>query len=283
MAMKIYQYMAHRSNGRLVSTTSQKKKQRVVSGRAFGRFRKRKHHDANQGEKSKSPSANESVRKTELITKDSNKAQEELLNNDDVVSVFEQIDELVSSLMAKTSAVKEVKTKIKVHSVAEVNNSSILSRRKLIYQMNSKSKSSVQDADDPAAKNDSTSYTFQCFGCGELLENFTNNLASRELYHIQVEEDDAKSEDGSDMSALTDLTANLATDLIILPNSKTIYADNYRARKTGRKGFNMSIKDDLSYVSFGSIENADEIAVDALARDDISVSFLGRLDSLSEC
>ena len=263
--MKIYQYMAHRPNGRHVSTSSQKKKQRIVSSRAFGRFMKRKHGDASKGEESRSPTANESARTTELETRDCDEAPEETLIDDDGLSVFEQIDELVSSLMTKRSTVTEGKTKIKVNSLAEKDKSSLFSRWKLRSQGDSNAESSVQHVHDPATKNGTTSYTFQCFGFGELLENFTNNLAWSEFNHIQVKDDGAISENDSNMSALTDLSTSLATDLIILPKSKTIYADNYSAGKMGRKRFHMSIKDDFSYISFGSVENADEIAVDALA------------------
>ncbi|KAL7484936.1 hypothetical protein ACHAW6_010537 [Cyclotella cf. meneghiniana] len=283
MAMKIYQYMAHRPNGRLVSTSGQKKKQTIVSSRAFGRFMKRKHDDEIKGEESRSPTSNESVRATELDTRDCDEAPEENLIGDDVVSVFEQIDELVSSLMTKRSTVTEVKAKVKVNSLADKDNSPIISNWNLRSPVDSKAESSVQHVHDRTTKNRTTSYTFQCFGFGELLENFTNSLAWREFNHIQVRDDGAISENDSDMSALTDLSTSLATDLIILPKSKAIYADNYRAGKVGRKRFHMSIKDDFSYISFGSVENADEIAIDALARDDISVSFVGRLEKTSEC
>jgi hypothetical protein len=264
MAIKM---LSRRSNG-LIHLSSSQKKKRLPS---FRRFRQQKPEPA-QVQEERCPSTNESAR-TCIPKRACDAAENDSFDDFDVVSVFDQIDAFVGSFIKSRSSVSKMNTSIKV----KPNGSASIASSRRSNQ--SSKKSSSQTINAVAPREHAACNIFQCFDFGEMIETFMTKIVTQELSHIRVWENIEVLDDDSDnMSALTDISASLATDLIVLPKTKGLYADNTRARGTSRRVMDLSVRDDQSYISFGTIDSGDDIAVDALVRDDISLSFVGQLE-----
>jgi hypothetical protein len=272
MAIKMY----NRSNGLIDSTPSKKKHTRLLLLPSFRRFRqKQRPEPVQEVREERSPSINEFARS---CTSKRDECVADSFDNVDVVSVFDQIDAFVGSFMNSKSCISEVKT----DKVKSSGNASI-ARSRRSNQSNKRAISQNVNAVPQSHEHDAACNIFQCFNCGEMVEKFTTNIVTQELSQIRLWENVELSyydDDSDNMSALTDISASLATDLIILPRTKSLYfADNTRARGAGRRVLDIAVReDDQSYISFGTIDSDDDIAVDALVRDDISLSFVGRLE-----
>ena len=259
--LKVYSYLAHRTRNGCVQSVTSKKKQ-LLPGRTLGRLLRRKTDHAEMLVEERSPTSNESARNNGFEERDCD--TDGSLDNYHAGAMFKQIDALVGSLMVTKSTTNEVTSMQQ-----EDGTSFTLSGTSITSSLRS---AKVQEDDVR------TNY-FQCFNCGEMLENFTNGIASRELHQIEVGEHIELSDDESGISALTDISTSLATDLVYIRTTNTVYADNrHRMKSPKRRILDVAMRDDQSYLEFGSDESSDNIAVESLVRDDISLSFVGVLE-----